>query len=523
MNTIIDLNYNNTYKWFEKDNVKAIGYAFFNDKLLETEELTKLFLNVKNKNDLEKTINKLNGAFSIIIILKDKVLLAVDRARTFPLLYAVKNKQIIIQDNIENFNNKENKNQMETFLFFGVSLGNTTLYEDIYQVPTASIVEIDKNYNVTIHSYYTYKYNVIKQTRQEIFKKLDTLYNEAIKKLITYLDGRTAVIPLSGGYDSRLIAYYLHKNNYKNVITFSYGKKDNEEARVSKKIAEYFHFEWHFVEYKPKEMKKIFYSEDGINMFKYYGNGIQIPVFQDMYAIKKLRENNIIKPYDVVVPGYLGDFLSDQKITKNNLVDNKLSIKMVCEDIFKTYGNISIFNLKDKDTIMNNLLTSLNIKSSSTKLNDSIEMIQLFDEFRYKEYHAKYLVNAIRNYDYHNLKWYLCYLDIDLMEFWKTIDPYQKNDRILFKKFVNWLMPDIDNNIKVADCHLAFTKTPRNIISKTINRINIIISLYYKHPTNLYSYFKFGEYLKICLKRQTHIVCIMGHHYFQIINKKNSK
>ena len=46
-----------------------------------------------------------------------------------------------------------------------------------------------------------------------------------MKKLSKSCEGKQIAIPLSGGYDSRLIASGLHKIGFKNVICFSYGLK----------------------------------------------------------------------------------------------------------------------------------------------------------------------------------------------------------------------------------------------------------------------------------------------------------
>ena len=39
------------------------------------------------------------------------------------------------------------------------------------------------------------------------------LYQNAVRRLIAFANNRTIVVPLSGGYDSRLIAYHLRENN----------------------------------------------------------------------------------------------------------------------------------------------------------------------------------------------------------------------------------------------------------------------------------------------------------------------
>ena len=42
----------------------------------------------------------------------------------------------------------------------------------------------------------------------------------------------------------------LKKYNYKNVVCYTYGRKDSFEIENSQKTAKTLNFEWHFIEYK---------------------------------------------------------------------------------------------------------------------------------------------------------------------------------------------------------------------------------------------------------------------------------
>ena len=128
--------------------------------------------------------------------------------------------------------------------------------------------------------------------------------------MIKYSNGRQAVIPLSGGNDSRLIAYYLVKNGYKNVIAYTYGSKENSEIEISKRVAEFLKIERYFVEYKHKSMQKKFNNK---NLYKkmadYCGRGVCNPHIQEWEAISSLLQEKIITKDSVVLPGFTGDLL----------------------------------------------------------------------------------------------------------------------------------------------------------------------------------------------------------------------
>lgn len=75
----------------------------------------------------------------------------------------------------------------------------------------------------------------------EIQSMLEQAYEESMSRLVGFLNGRQDVLPLSGGHDTRLIAYCLKNlpgGGDDNIITYSYGKVNNEEYALSEKVAE---------------------------------------------------------------------------------------------------------------------------------------------------------------------------------------------------------------------------------------------------------------------------------------------
>ena len=111
-NIKIKLNYNNAFKWINEDNIYVIGYAYHKNKLLNEAEFLNLVKETKTEKDIIKLVKQLNGAFSIIKVLVDKIVLATNNVRSFPILYQKNGKEILISDNINNFSNlKINENQ----------------------------------------------------------------------------------------------------------------------------------------------------------------------------------------------------------------------------------------------------------------------------------------------------------------------------------------------------------------------------------------------------------------------------
>jgi len=88
--------------------------------------------------------------------------------------------------------------------------------------------------------------------KSECFERLDSIYKNVFSRLIESVQGRTIVIPLSGGYDSRSSAAILKKLGYGNVICFTYGRPESFEVQTSEKVAKDLGYKWCFINYAYK-------------------------------------------------------------------------------------------------------------------------------------------------------------------------------------------------------------------------------------------------------------------------------
>src|SRR5690606_32958713 len=138
----------------------------------------------------------------------------------------------------------------------------------------------------------------------------------AFQKLINHANGRQIVVPLSGGYDSRLIVSILKELGYSNVICFSYGIKGNLEAEYSKKIAESLGYKWIFVEYTDNKWKENWNTDLSKEYVEFASNKTSLPHVQDWIAVLELKANNLVNSNAIFVPGHccVTGYISEQTI-----------------------------------------------------------------------------------------------------------------------------------------------------------------------------------------------------------------
>lgn len=516
----INLKYNNAYKWIKQQNVYTIGYAFYEDKLYRDKELNNLILNVQIEK-LDTFLNSIDGSFSFVIDRKDELIIISDLLRNFPVFYTISNNIIDITDDIMKYRNKIlDEDSIMELSYTNYVTSYNTLFKNIYQLEAHQIVRINKNnYKIRRSKYFEYKYNFELKDDVTLIKELDKVYDNATKKMIKYLNGRQAVIPLSGGNDSRLIAYYLTKNNYKNIITYTYGSKENSEIETSRKVAEFLGIDWHFIEYKNNSMKKKFNNKITYKkMADYCGRGCCNPHIQEWEAISRLLEEKIITKNCVILPGFTGDFLEGKHIFDDLFTLKKASSEQIINSIYKwqyqySDGPIQETNIKQK------LEKNLKIKAGELFLKN--KAIEIFEKFDFEERQAKYINNAIRTYDYQGLKWYLLFWDKDSILKWLSIPIDKRHNLELFNKFTKTIYGDL---MEYAPIYKKMNKNKIKPPFKTIKKIYRIYEIYKKGFLNFYGYLHFSTYLKYLIKTKNYAYNkIFSSYYIDYIKKEIKK
>jgi len=425
----VKLNHNHGYKWFCQDEIYVKGYLFDNDNnLLENEKLVNYFLEVGSEEEFKDKLIEANGIFSVLIKRENILFIAVDRTRTFPIFYTVKDEKIYISDDTyylqDKVKNHLDNDSSEEFLSTGYVTGKETLIKDIFQVQAGEYL-IYKNKTIVNNFYFDYLTTKVSTLEYDFLKKdFIQILNNSIHRLIKLANGRKIVLPLSGGYDSRLIASLLKKHNYKNVLCFTYGSKESFEVSISKKVASELGFEWHFIEYNEETVPKDYpISKTFQEYYKFASNHVSIFLTQDYFAVKYLFDKEIIPSDSVIVPGHSGDFLGGSHLAKTEVANKQNLVNIILKKHYL---------LHESNNIMKNKILEY-FKDS----NKNEQFFYSLDEnFNLKERQSKFIVNANRVYEYFGYQHSIPLWDSELIEFFRILPLEYKLNSYFFEKVI---------------------------------------------------------------------------------------
>lgn len=432
----INLTCQRGFTWHTKGVCMVKGYLFTPDgSLLYDDKLAAYFSDIHDIEKFKSVVRTSNGRFSMIVMHDDKCFLTVDPVRTFPLLYSFSNQTLFIGDSFDtllnHFNNVVlNKVASEEFMATGYVTGKETLCEGIKQIRAGEILVFNTETG-ELHEefYHTYQTNtVFKASDEYLSTELKKLFEKVGQRLITSLQGRHAIVSLSGGYDSRVITCLLKSAGYKNVICFTYGRKDNPDMLIAKKVAEKLDYPWLFVEYKDELIRNYTDDPDFLEYYRFAANGVSMFYLQDYFAIKYLKENKTIPDNAIFIPGHTGDFLAGSNFIKHGLKPGLESPEDLVRRIWQTKYIFCPIPRQNQSIIKNRIRSTL----AEKQMIEGAYSYTIHEDWDMKEKFAKFIVNSARVYDWFGYEYRLPFWDGEMTEFFRQVPFELKKNRKLY-------------------------------------------------------------------------------------------
>ncbi|MEM0449418.1 MAG: asparagine synthase-related protein [Methanomassiliicoccales archaeon] len=403
----------------DKGTILYKGVPFDGETIIDGDVLQRSLIG-KSIDEKVAYLQSLQGFFSAILFNEDEAILFVDHARSFPLYYSVLDGKLLIADDpVMIYEPKRDEFSVISaleFLCLGYVTGKGTLIKNIKQVEAGKcIIFRNRKIESVVHSLFQ---PCIKGTiSPEIFHSsfLESLAS-SFSRLKAFSRGRELVLPLSGGYDSRLIALCLRELDFSKVITFSYGRPGNKDSEISKRVAEALGFDWFFIPYSNEMWRKVAKSESWSEFQSIAFQFSSIPHLQDFPAIEFLCKEKVIGPGAVVIPGHRPPGAKPNNlpvkggmVSMQDLVDSIISFHFNLWTYPRGSALDSLFRLR--------LVEQLGGKSSIPL----IEALCLRGRWFHNERSSKFIVHSVRCYEHFGLRWWLPLLDKGFLSFWEKM------------------------------------------------------------------------------------------------------
>ncbi len=416
---------------------------------------TQIFNSLKklNSKNISSFIKSIDGQFSFVFQSRNFTLICVDKIRSIPISYMTKIGIIYIGTNTQKL--KEigdltfkdiNKEQLLSFKMSGYTVADKTLYPNLCSLKAGEFAFIkDSIVEKTIYHRYE-PWNVVNKDYNTYLNELSHITLDILKKVIKSANGRQIIIPLSAGNDSRLVASGLKHLGYENILCYSYGTKNNFEAKIAAIISKKLDYEFINIPLTHKGEIEYYSSAEYQDFLNFADTCSSIQCIQSISTIKFLKENKLIEKDAIFINGNSGDFISGGHILgeiQNNHeeLDEEARLEIVLNQIIKKHFSLW-GNLKTDQNISRvKELLKKELKNENLSVDSDYKVHGVYEYLEFINRQSKFVITDQRVYEFYGYEWRLPLWDDEYLKFWEKVPKEYKINQKLFKEMLkknNW-------------------------------------------------------------------------------------
>jgi asparagine synthase (glutamine-hydrolysing) len=410
---------------------------------------------------LRRAVERWNGHFAAVIKTRDEIHAAVDRSRSIPLFYGLHSHRALLSDDASRVRAFVGDRAMDPeavseFLLTGYVTGSDTLYPNVKQIRPGEMISVRGNAPLRVDREWHWRF-VHTDARDEpepvLRRAMSQVFEGVFERFVRSLRGKRIVVPLSGGFDSRLIVAGLKRAGARDVVCFSYGVSGNRDSLLSQQVAQKLGFKWHFVPYTRECWRTWYHSSEGCGYRRYASGLCSLAHFQEGPALQALTAAKVLLPGDDIAPGHSP--IGGRHIPVNWLAMQSLDavVKGVLDLQYVLWkwapGREALKPLLEK-----RVRQALEIPA----VHGVIEAGSSTDIWEAEGRQARFIVNSMRSYECLGYGWRLPICDHDVWDFDATVPLRFRADRRLYE---SCLLKDIFpscglDSIPMAHCHTGF-------------------------------------------------------------------
>jgi len=187
-------------------------------------------------------------------------------------------------------------------------------------------------------------------------------------------------------------------------------------------------FKWICVEYTDELINGYMDDQYFKDYYKYASNLVSMFFLQEYFALRYLKDNQLIPDNSIFAPGHSGDFLGGSQLSKHgNLLETE-SLKDIAERLlFIKYAYV-----RPEGEKMEKMLQRIEKSLQEKFTGDSVLAYTIQEDWDYKEKLAKFNANSITTYTFFGYGFRLPYWDRELVEFFRVLPLHMKVNKYLY-------------------------------------------------------------------------------------------
>jgi asparagine synthase (glutamine-hydrolysing) len=391
------------------------------------------------------------GFFAVVFCAPDgRVVAITDRGRTHPLLCAIHDDAAILSNTPAALfaqlpGAKVDPLAAEEYANAGFVSGEGTLIEGVRQLGPGTILEIHPDGGCRSLCYRDFvPVGELRPSSDATSRRsqLAQALRDSVARLIDYANGRTLILPLSGGVDSRALLAMLIESGYPQLKAFTFGRPRSRDFRVGQQLAQACGVPVKAVPYRRGRWQAVWRSKRFAEYLAHAHGLVSVPNLQAIPALFELTDSGWVEPDSVFVPALAGFFPGGCLPSATELARPEGIRAAIMAKHFRT-GDLARISPALKARFAARLEALATAHPARTAGGAGPEAaaraLLLSEAFEYHERQAKFIGNACRYFDSQGYDWWLPLWDAEFLSACEALPLAARRDKRLLKALTHEL------------------------------------------------------------------------------------
>ena len=403
-------------------------------------------IDIFDNQAIQAFFHAIEGYFLLFYQREGVSIVANDRLNTYPVFYSFCNEGIVISDEANFVVNKcgplvQNNQAIVDFILCGYVTGEQTLARGLHRLESGNCIVVRENQKKKIHIIncfdYIPRFSKKNETRNELNDTFYQILLSSFQRLAKYINEfeKIPVVPLSGGYDSRLIAVMLKKVGIQNAICYTYGTRLHPEVIKSKEIADRLGYEWKFCPYTKEKWDDVYPSTEMERFLRYSSGNSITPHTMDFIAVKELFSN--YNESLLFLPGHTMDVIAGSHLPILSSF-SFLPKYIVASLVQKKHYTFHEIYFREKM----NINCRIKRQYKEIKKKYKIKSNEFFDFWDIKERQTKLIANSLQIYMFFGFDWYMPFWESEYVDFFLSLPPRLRYKQLFHKQVLHEKIPE---------------------------------------------------------------------------------
>ncbi|WP_049985013.1 hypothetical protein [Halobellus rufus] len=472
--------------WTRVGNATARGLAFdADDRAVDPAEA---FDGCDSPEAVAEVADRLSGFFAAVVRGSDADMLVCDVARSIPLYFTTGRPTAIgdvaLELEPERPSAYDPTAASEFALTRYVTCGET-LRDDIETVRAGEVVTVPRGPTAGFERsrYAEYRPTTAADrepadcesadpdspTRAELLDSLASTMARVFDRVVRVADGRPVLVPLSGGWDSRLVAAELVARDVE-VVGFTFGAHGHGDVEVSRDIASALGIDWEWVEYTTDRWYDWYHSPARRRYHEYAFNLDSLPFLAEWPAVAELLERGDVPEDALVCPGHTVATPSERvpdawvAAAEEGTRGDAPTTADVVEHVLDTH--YSLWEWSDAG-LRERFADRIESEAGLTTVRDATEAAAAYERWEWATRMTTFTNGDCRLYEWFGLDWWLPLWDRDYVDFWASVPLAHRHEKALQREYARKRVAEVGDDAAAVANRTDRDWTPVDQVRRT--------------------------------------------------------